>query len=371
MHHRAQVDQLVTVALVDGLNVQLGAQHVALEHWTGVVAAAPSHDRHQIGQRPGGVRSGDRDGVPAVDQATPVRRRAGVGVRGREVEGRPGQLGGTSHGVTHLDVVHRAGYGHGGPERVELPPPRQVVDGVGVGRDGVEAVGVPRGGGVGVTQREHRTAPEVEHGLLTLVMDLHPQHHEAGRRPPRFRAVLSQRDDLGVGAQRVAEVHRTQQAQAPVEEIAADPLRRRRGLPDRDMTNQGGVDERLAAAGDRRGQLVIQRQPEPVTGQRLVQHGMACGQRQARGVGEDLPMRQILEVRPTDPHPVVRHRGPIVRLPSQPVDADHCTSAWPTPASAGSASAARRLARSSRTATSRARHTNAVAVSRAAAIAFW
>jgi hypothetical protein len=106
-------------------------------------------------------------------------------------------------------------------------------------------------------------------------------------------------DDLRAGAQRVAEVHRAQQAQAPVEQVAPDPLRRERGLTDRDMIDQRGMGQRLGASGDRRGQLVIQRQPEPVAGQRLMQRGVARGQCQARGIGEDLPVRQVLEVRPT------------------------------------------------------------------------
>jgi hypothetical protein len=67
-------------------------------------------------------------------------------------------------------------------------------------------------------------------------------------------------------------------------------LRRGRGLTDRDMADQRGMGQRLSATGDRRRQLVIQRQPEPVTGQRLMQRGVARGQCQTRGVGKDLPV---------------------------------------------------------------------------------
>jgi hypothetical protein len=69
------------------------------------------------------------------------------------------------------------------------------------------------------------------------------------------------------------------------------------------------MSQRLAATGDRGRQLVIQRQPEPITAQGLVEHGVARSQGQTGVLGEDLPASQIFEVWPTNPELVLCHQS--------------------------------------------------------------
>ena len=87
--------------------------------------------------------------------------------------------------------------GHALAEDVEAPVarhrrrhPRQVQ----LPRDVLEAVGVA-GLRVGVAQRDHRAAPEVEHRLVALVDRADPQRHEPVAAVVA-RAVLLEGDDL-------------------------------------------------------------------------------------------------------------------------------------------------------------------------------
>jgi hypothetical protein len=67
------------------------------------------------------------------------------------------------------------------------------------------------------------------------------------------------------------------------------------------------MGQRFSSAGDCNGQLMIQRQPQPIAGQRLVQCRKSWCQRQPWSVGEDLPVHQVLKIWAADPHPVVHH----------------------------------------------------------------
>ena len=96
--------------------------------------------------------------------------------------------------------------------------------------------------------------------------------------------------------------HRTREHEAAVEEVAAHALRRPGGLPDRDVADEVGMRERRVVARHLAAQRRVEREPQPVAGERLVQRGMARGQRQARRVVEHLAALEILEPRPADEH---------------------------------------------------------------------
>ena len=125
---------------------------------------------------------------------------------------------------------------------------------------------------------------------------------EAGRGRARAAAVLLEPDDLGAGAQRLADEDRTREHEAAVEEVAAHALRRPRGLPDRDVADEVGMRERRVVARHLAAQRRVEREPQPVAGERLVQRGMARGQRQARRVVEHLAALELLEPRAADEH---------------------------------------------------------------------
>ena len=56
--------------------------------------------------------------------------------------------------------------------------------------------------------------------------------------------------------------------------------------------------ERLPAAGDGAAQLGVQRQPQAIAGERLMNGGVPGGQGQRGGVLEHLAALEVLEVRP-------------------------------------------------------------------------
>ena len=147
-------------------------------------------------------------------------------------------------------------------------------------------------------QRQHRAAREVEHRAVLLVDGADAQHGEAGRRRPSLTRFSRQRDDLGRRAQRVAEPHRAPQQQPAVEEVrrprAGSPAstgRSRRPRPARDARAarpRRPPPRRACASSARR-----RRSP----GDRLVQRGVALGERERGGVREHGPDLQILEPR--------------------------------------------------------------------------
>src|SRR5205085_6941117 len=84
-----------------------------------------------------------------------------------------------------------------------------------VGGDVVEGIAAA-GLGPWVAQRNHRTAPEVEDPLAVLVLDLDLQCHQAGGWLAGTGTILPQSDHPRPGAQRVPEVHRSQQDEPTV-----------------------------------------------------------------------------------------------------------------------------------------------------------
>ena len=159
------------------------------------------------------------------------------------------------------------------------------------------------GAHVRVAQGQHRASPEVQHRLIVLIRRADPQHDEPGGRCALARPILLERHHLGARAQRVPQEHRALEHQPAVEEVAAHALGRPCGLADSDVADQVGVRQQPVAAGHEATQRLVQRQPQPVAGDRLVQSGMAGTERERWSVVEDLPDREILEPRPTHPHP--------------------------------------------------------------------
>ena len=68
-----------------GLDLELAAQDVPLEHRPRVVAAAPGQQGDEIGERPAELGGRRRDRVAAVDQAAPVGAGARVRLWWREL----------------------------------------------------------------------------------------------------------------------------------------------------------------------------------------------------------------------------------------------------------------------------------------------
>ena len=64
--------------------------------------------------------------------------------------------------------------------------------------------------------------------------------------------------------------------------------------------------QRLVVPGDGAAQRRVERQPQPVADQRLMDGGMSRRQRQRRGVVEDLAELEVLEPRTADVD--LRHR---------------------------------------------------------------
>ena len=140
-----------------------------------------------------------------------------------------------------------------------------------------------------VSQRQHRAAREVEHRPLFLIEGADAQHRQAGRPPPLLHAVLTPRDHLGLRAQRVAEANGAAQQQSAVEEIRHHAPGRHCGLPDRHVPNQRRMRKGGARPGDGLRERAVERQPEPVAGDRLVQRGVTVGERQRRSGIERRP----------------------------------------------------------------------------------
>ena len=176
--------------------------------------------------------------------------------------------------------------GHGGAVAGQVEP-----RGGGVQRLGLEVRRapdlVPGLAGRVVAQRQHRAAREVEHRALRLVDGADPQQREPGRPAALLDAVLAPRDHLGRRVQRVAEPHRAPQQQPAVEEVRHDAARGDRRLPDRRVPHQPRVRDRRAGADRRLAQRVVEREPQPVARDRLVQRGVALGERERRRPAED------------------------------------------------------------------------------------
>src|SRR5207237_10134588 len=119
--------------------------------------------------------------------------------------------------------------------------------------------------------------------------------------------ILPRCDHPRPGAQRVAEVHRSQQDEPTVEEIATHPLGGPGALTDGEVRDQVRVRVRLSAARHREAELVIERQPQAVAAKRLVPRRMARRERKRWRVREDLPDFEILEVGTTDSHSFAVH----------------------------------------------------------------
>ena len=163
-------------------------------------------------------------------------------------------------------------------------------------------------GGVRVgagAQRQHRATVEVQDQPIGLVDGGDPQRHQPGGRPARLGGVLLQPDDLGAGEQRVADRREPEERQPAVEQVGFDVLGGQRRLADRDVADQARVRQRRGQAGDRGGQLGVQRQPQPVAEDALVHGGQPGSERHRWRAGEDLSGVHLIEVRP-DCHRVPR-----------------------------------------------------------------
>ena len=87
-----------------------------------------------------------------------------------------------------------------------------------------------------------------------------------------------------------------QQHQAAVEEVAEDTLGWPGRLTDGDVTDQVGMRQSLIPSRDHGAQLGVQRQPQPVSEQRLMQGGMAGGERKGGRLVEDVANLEVLEM---------------------------------------------------------------------------
>ena len=110
-----------------------------------------------------------------------------------------------------------------------------------------------------------------------------------------------------VGLQRVADRRQAAQHEPAVEEVADDALGRQRRLADRDVADEHRVRE--AAAGDLVGERRVEREAQAVADDRLVQRGVALGERHRRELDVGVADRQLLPVGPADLHGVGGDRG--------------------------------------------------------------
>ena len=173
----------------------------------------PGDDVDEIGECACHVRRCDADRVPTVHEPPAVGCRLWIGVRAREVQRQPRELGGGGHGLPGLHdpsrTRHHGARGaivNGCPEDVEIPVGHRFVERKrSVERsDRIEVVGVMRRSSR-FTQRQHRAAPEVEDRALALVDRADAQDGEPSRLAVAARAVVTERDDLRRRAQGVAD----------------------------------------------------------------------------------------------------------------------------------------------------------------------
>ena len=114
--------------------------------------------------------------------------------------------------------------------------------------------------------------------------------------PPWLAPVLLQRDDLRAGPQRVADVHLALEHEPAVEEVAQHALCRARRLADAHVADKVGMDKRRVPARHRGAQRSVERQPQPIATNGLVERGVALGDAKRRRL-EALPALQVLEPR--------------------------------------------------------------------------
>ena len=190
---------------------------------------------------------------------------------------------------------------------------------MGARHPGAECVGVPVGGRVGrqcrvrpdrrhvvgvagvsgsVAQRQHGAAVEVEHQPADLVDGGHPQRGQAGRCPARLGRILLEADDFRAGEQGVADDGEPVEGQPAVEQVGLHPLSGQSALPDGDVADQCRMRKRGRRPGDRHREVGVQRQPQPVTDDRLVHRGGTGRQRHRRRPVEYLADLEVVEVGP-------------------------------------------------------------------------
>ena len=276
------------------------------------VTAAPGDDRRQRGKRPRGMRRGDRDRLAAVDQAPAVGAGAAVAVGHRDVERQPGELGRGGHRVAALDRMHRAWLerrcaltrpARGAPRSPSREPPpaaRSSSSSLEISSKLVRVARLPhrrRAAGSSGSGRSRARARRA--GCSVWIRSTaRPEALPSGRGRFCFSATISVRGPQGVAAK-----DRAQQDEATVEEVAEHPLGRHGGLPDRDVADQVRMDRaRPSRPGHPLAQGRVERQQQPVAGDRLVDRGVPPGQRQPGRV-EDLAALEVLEVGATDGDP--------------------------------------------------------------------
>ncbi len=163
------------------------------------------------------------------------------------------------------------------------------------------------------TGRQHAAPVEVEHQLIGLVDRDHPQRRQSRRRPARLGRIRPQPNHFGAGVERVADDGEPVKHQAAIEQVGLDPLGHQRRLPDRHIAHQPRMRQRRRQSGHRAAQIGVQRQPQPVPDDRLVRACQPRRQCHRRRPVEDLPHREIIEVRPAlaNPRiPVTSHNDP-------------------------------------------------------------
>ena len=272
------------------------AQRVALVHRTGVVARAPPEDRDEARQGTARLGGGDADGVAAVDQP-PSAAGTGVVVHLRQVEGQPRQLGSAAHHVAadHLDRGPDRRRGGALRESADVEALEHAEPHLGLRADRGEVVGVIGGRSAG-GEGEHRAPVEVEDGCAVLVHGGDAEGGQTGERLPLTRGVLLEADDRGGRGQRVAQRRQPPEDQPAVEEVRPHEVGGLRRLPDGGVPDVRRMGERAAPA-EAPAELVVGREREPVTDDRLVQGGASGGQRDRRRGVEDLTAAQLVEPR--------------------------------------------------------------------------
>src|SRR5229473_6050610 len=152
-----------------------------------MVTAMPCDDRDEIRQRARrlGCRKADR--MAAVDEAYACANR-GVMMRHRNVEDEAGEFRRSRDDVAAGNLEDRAGSEvcemypvRGSAKFIETPSSNRRAHRVGIefSPNRVEVV-VASGIAVGIAQREHRAAKEIQNGAAFLVLRVHPQRGEPG-----------------------------------------------------------------------------------------------------------------------------------------------------------------------------------------------
>src|SRR6266851_2710552 len=191
-----------------------------------MVTTVPCDDRDKVGQRARRLRCGKPDRMAAVDEAYTCANR-GVMMRHRDIEDEAGEFRRRRDDVAAGNLEDRAGSEvremypvRGSAKFIETPSSNRRAHRVGIefSPNRVEVV-VASGIAVGVAQREHRAAKEIQNGAAFLVLRAHPQRGESGGGAAGTGAVLAQSNDFGRRVQAVADAWRAMEHEAAIEEI--------------------------------------------------------------------------------------------------------------------------------------------------------